>query len=198
MATGSVGANGYYNLLLPSGTIGPSSQVLAFLDAVLDRQRHNGRCRASRDAERRSSERQRQRSRRALDASTAARSGRPVTITQHRRLLGHARPVARARASTRRGWVERLRQLAHDQAPAGSPGSFKIFAGGVSSSNFDITFVPGTLLVTAANNSLPPVPFSMDQGDAACRCFPSSIRCSRASSCKPRIQAARKPRADRR
>ena len=50
-------------------------------------------------------------------------------------------------------------------APTGSPGSFKIFAGGVSSSNFDITFVPGTLLVTAANNSLPPVPFSMDQGD---------------------------------
>ena len=50
-------------------------------------------------------------------------------------------------------------------APTGSPGSFKNFAGGVSSSNFDITFVPGTLLVTAANNSLPPVPFSMDQGD---------------------------------
>ena len=50
-------------------------------------------------------------------------------------------------------------------APAGSPGSFKIFAGGVSSPNFDITFVPGTLLVTAANNSLPPVPFSMDQGN---------------------------------
>ena len=35
----------------------------------------------------------------------------------------------------------------------------------MSSSNFDITFVPGTLLVTAANNSLPPVPFSMDQGN---------------------------------
>jgi hypothetical protein len=50
-------------------------------------------------------------------------------------------------------------------APAGSPGSFKIFAGGVSSPNFDITFVPGTLLVTAANNSLPPVPFSMDLGN---------------------------------
>ena len=50
-------------------------------------------------------------------------------------------------------------------APTGSPGSFKIFAGGVSSTNFDISFVPGTLLVTAANNSLPPVPFSMDQGD---------------------------------
>ena len=33
----------------------------------------------------------------------------------------------------------------------------------MSSPNFDITFVPGTLLVTAANNSLPPVPFSMDQ-----------------------------------
>ena len=48
-------------------------------------------------------------------------------------------------------------------APAGSPGSFKIFAGGLSSSNFDITFVPGTLLVTAANNALPPVPFSVDQ-----------------------------------
>ena len=31
VATGSVGANGYYNLLLPSGTIGPSSQILAFL-----------------------------------------------------------------------------------------------------------------------------------------------------------------------
>jgi hypothetical protein len=50
-------------------------------------------------------------------------------------------------------------------APAGSPGSFKIFAGGLSSSNFDITFVPGTLLVTAANNSLPPVPFSVNQGN---------------------------------
>ncbi|MBV9569183.1 MAG: filamentous hemagglutinin N-terminal domain-containing protein [Hyphomicrobiales bacterium] len=50
-------------------------------------------------------------------------------------------------------------------APAGSPGSFKIFASGVSSPNFDITFVPGTLLVTAANNSLPPVPFEMDQGN---------------------------------
>ena len=35
----------------------------------------------------------------------------------------------------------------------------------MSSTNFDISFVPGTLLVTAANNSLPPVPFSMDQGD---------------------------------
>jgi len=52
-------------------------------------------------------------------------------------------------------------------APAGSPGSFQIFASGVSSPNFDITFVPGTLLVTAANNSLPPVPFSMDQGGGA-------------------------------
>ena len=51
-------------------------------------------------------------------------------------------------------------------APAGSPGSFQIFAGGVSSPNFDITFVPGTLLVAAANNSLPPVPFEMDQGNA--------------------------------
>jgi hypothetical protein len=50
-------------------------------------------------------------------------------------------------------------------APTGSPGSFQIFASGVSSPNFDITFVPGTLLVTAANNSLPPVPFSMDQGN---------------------------------
>jgi hypothetical protein len=50
-------------------------------------------------------------------------------------------------------------------APAGSPGSFKIFAGGLSSPNFDISFVPGTLLVTAANNSLPPVPFSVDQGN---------------------------------
>ncbi|MBV8963428.1 MAG: hypothetical protein JOY97_10095 [Hyphomicrobiales bacterium] len=50
-------------------------------------------------------------------------------------------------------------------APAGSPGSFQIFAGGVSSPNFDITFAPGTLLVTAANNSLPPVPFEMDQGN---------------------------------
>jgi len=49
-------------------------------------------------------------------------------------------------------------------APAGSPGSFEIFASGVSSPNFDITFVPGTLLVTAANNSLPPVPFEMNQG----------------------------------
>ena len=38
--------------------------------------------------------------------------------------------------------------------------------GGLSSPNFDITFVPGTLLVTAANNSLPPVPFSMDQDSA--------------------------------
>jgi hypothetical protein len=35
----------------------------------------------------------------------------------------------------------------------------------VSSPNFDISFVPGTLLVTAANNSLPPVPFSADQGN---------------------------------
>ncbi|MBV9751307.1 MAG: hypothetical protein JO188_02190 [Hyphomicrobiales bacterium] len=52
-------------------------------------------------------------------------------------------------------------------APAGSPGSFQIFAGGVSSPNFDITFVPGTLLVTAANNSLPPVPFEMNQGNPA-------------------------------
>ncbi|MBV9519379.1 MAG: hypothetical protein JO068_14795, partial [Hyphomicrobiales bacterium] len=52
-------------------------------------------------------------------------------------------------------------------APAGSPGSFEIFASGVSSPNFDITFVPGTLLVTAANNSLPPVPFEMDQGNGA-------------------------------
>ena len=50
-------------------------------------------------------------------------------------------------------------------APAGSPGSFQIFAGGVSSPNFDITFVPGTLLVTSGTgNALPPVPFEMNQG----------------------------------
>ena len=35
----------------------------------------------------------------------------------------------------------------------------------MSSPNFDISFVPGTLLVTAANNALPPVPLSMDQGN---------------------------------
>ncbi|MBV9517984.1 MAG: hypothetical protein JO068_07665, partial [Hyphomicrobiales bacterium] len=51
---------------------------------------------------------------------------------------------------------------------AGStPGSFQIIPGGLSSPNFDITFVPGTLLVTAANNTLPPVPFEMDQGNGA-------------------------------
>jgi hypothetical protein len=58
-------------------------------------------------------------------------------------------------------------------APAGTPGSFAITPGGLSSGNFDIAFVPGTLLVTAAStttaslptpsNTLPPVAFSMIQ-----------------------------------
>jgi hypothetical protein len=70
-----------------------------------------------------------------------------------------ARPLETRKRSEKPGFTT--------NAPAGAPGSFKIFAGGVSSDNFDITFVPGTLLVTAANNSLPSVPFSMDQGNGA-------------------------------
>ena len=74
-------------------------------------------------------------------------------------------------------------------APTGSPGSFRIFAGGVSSTNFDISFVPGTLLVTAANNSLPPVPFSMDQGNGTPAFSFTDPGAPRASSSRCRIQA---------
>ena len=66
------------------------------------------------------------------------------------------------------GGSGRARSTACSASPPTRPGlagKLQDLRGRLELANFDITFVPGTLLVTAANNSLPPVPFSMDQGN---------------------------------